>query len=134
MAKTNHLHRAAEVTNYCKAGGACGACLENIQNILDDMWNENAEQAGAVPAADDFNSLGLVQKIFRLQEVLDKEIKPLLEKDGGSIELVDLNGNQVKVKLTGRCSGCPAAGVTLKHPVEDKLREFVSAELVVESI
>ncbi len=134
VAKTNNLHRAAEVTNYCKAGGACGACLENIQNILDDMWNENAEQAGAVPAADDFNSLGLVQKIFRLQEVLDKEIKPLLEKDGGSIELVDLNGNQVKVKLTGRCSGCPAAGVTLKHTVEDKLREFVSAELVVESI
>ena len=98
------------------------------------MWQESSCCSAGNTAANDFDSLGLVQKIFRLQEVLDKEIKPLLEKDGGSIELVDLNGNQVKVKLTGRCSGCPAAGVTLKHTVEDKLREFVSADLVVESI
>ena len=134
VARTNNLRSATEVTNYCKAGGACGACLENIQNILDDMWNGAGDAQSAESAADSFEKLGLVQKIFRLQEVLDKEIKPLLEKDGGSIELVDLNGNQVKVKLTGRCSGCPAAGVTLKHTVEDKLREFVSPELVVESI
>ena len=73
-------------------------------------------------------------KIFRIQEVLDKEIKPLLEKDGGSVELADFSGVTVKVKLTGRCAGCPAAGVTIKHTVEDKLREFVSPELNVESI
>ena len=38
VAKENNLHNAEEVTNYCKAGGACGACLDNIQHLLDDMW------------------------------------------------------------------------------------------------
>ena len=38
VAKANNLHQAAEVTNYCKAGGACGACLGEIQRLLDDLW------------------------------------------------------------------------------------------------
>ena len=38
VAKENNLHRASEVTNYCKAGGACGACLGEIQRLLDDLW------------------------------------------------------------------------------------------------
>ena len=38
VAKENDLHKAEEVTNYCKAGGACGACLGSIQRLLDDMW------------------------------------------------------------------------------------------------
>ena len=38
VAKENGLKKAAEVTNYCKAGGACGACLGQIQRLLDDMW------------------------------------------------------------------------------------------------
>ena len=38
VAKENNLHQAAEVTNYCKAGGACGACLGEIQRLLDDLW------------------------------------------------------------------------------------------------
>ena len=38
VAKENNLHQASEVTNYCKAGGACGACLGEIQRLLDDLW------------------------------------------------------------------------------------------------
>ena len=38
VAKENNLHKASEVTNYCKAGGACGACLGEIQKLLDDLW------------------------------------------------------------------------------------------------
>ena len=75
-----------------------------------------------------------VAETTSVQEVIDKEIRPLLEHDGGSIELVDLNGNNVIVRLTGRCSSCPSAGVTLKYTVQDKLREFVSSDLTVESI
>ena len=133
VARQNNLHQATEITNFCKAGGACGSCLDEIQRVLDEMWK-------AAPAAepekkdDDFNKLTTVQKVFRVQEVIDKEIRPLLEHDGGSIELVDLAGNNVIVRLTGRCSSCPSAGVTLKYTVQDKLREFVSSDLTVESI
>ena len=38
VAKENGLHEAREVTDYCKAGGACGSCLGDIQRLLDDMW------------------------------------------------------------------------------------------------
>ena len=133
VAKQNNLHKASEITNFCKAGGACGSCLDEIQRVLDELWN-NIPAEKAAPAQDDFNKLTTVQKVFRVQEVIDKEIRPLLEHDGGSIELVDLNGSNVIVRLTGRCSSCPSAGVTLKYTVQDKLREFVSSDLTVESI
>ncbi|MBQ4337138.1 MAG: Fe-S cluster assembly protein NifU [Lentisphaeria bacterium] len=130
VAKENHLHKAEEVKHYCKAGGACGACLEEIQQILDDLWAAAPAPAPAV----DFMALPLVQRVMKIQEIIDKEIKPLLEQDGGGIELVDLQGSRVTVRLRGRCAGCPASGATLKHTVEDKLREFLSPELTVESV
>ena len=133
VAKRNNLHKASEITHYCKAGGACGACLDDIQRILDELW-KNAPAPAEAAKTDDFQSLSTVKKVFRVQEIIDREIKPLLEHDGGSIELVDMVGNKVVVRLAGRCSSCPAAGVTLKHTVEDKLREFASPELVVESV
>ena len=133
VAKQNNLHKASEITNFCKAGGACGSCLDEIQRVLDEMWNGCSAAVEEKKAAEDFSKLTTVQKVFRVQEVIDKEIRPLLEHDGGSIELVDLNGNTVTVRLKGRCSSCPSAGVTLKYTVQDKLREFVSADLVVEN-
>ncbi len=129
IARENHLHKAEDIMHYCKAGGACGSCLGDIQEILDGLWSKPAAQDGG-----EFAELPLVRRVMKVQEVLDKEIKPLLEQDGGSIELVDLRGHTVTVRLRGRCSGCPASGATLKHTVEDKLREFVSPELVVESV
>ena len=133
VARQNNLHKASEITNFCKAGGACGSCLDEIQRVLDEMWNGCSAAAEEKKAAGDFSKLTTVQKVFRVQEVIDKEIRPLLEHDGGSIELVDLNGNTVTVRLKGRCSSCPSAGVTLKYTVQDKLREFVSSDLVVEN-
>ena len=132
VAKTNNLHKASEITNYCKAGGACGACIDKIQEILDDMWQDPVNQELA-KEADNFCKLSIVQKIMKIQEIIDREIKPLLEKDGGSIELVDLQGDLVKVRLQGRCATCPASGVTLKNTVEEKLKEFLSPELKVEN-
>lgn len=38
IAKANNLHKAEEITDYCKAGGACGGCLGEIQKLLDDLW------------------------------------------------------------------------------------------------
>ena len=89
VAQENKLHKAEDVTNYCKAGGACGACLDEIQDILDQLWNEEAAAEKDVPAGDQFLSMPVIQRVMLVQEVLDKEIKPLLQRDGGSIELID---------------------------------------------
>ena len=136
VALENNLHTVAQITDYTKAGGACGRCLDEIQEILDGIWRE---QSGAKSAfsekssrADEFAKLTVVQKVIRVNEVIDKEIRPSLERDGGSIELADIEGNTVKVRLKGRCAACHNASLTLKKLVESKLREFVSEHLTVE--
>jgi Fe-S cluster biogenesis protein NfuA len=54
-----------------------------------------------------------------------EEIRPMLQADGGDIELVGIEGNKVKVRLRGACAGCPAASMTLKHGVERVLKQRV---------
>lgn len=54
------------------------------------------------------------------------EIRPMLQRDGGDIELVEVRDNgQVVVKLRGACAGCPGAAMTLKLGVERILKEKV---------
>jgi Fe-S cluster biogenesis protein NfuA len=53
------------------------------------------------------------------------KIRPALQSDGGDIELVELKGGVVKVRLTGGCAGCPMAAMTLKQGVERILKEQV---------
>jgi len=62
-----------------------------------------------------------------VQQALD-EIKPALEADGGSVELVEVSEEGVvKVRLTGACSGCPMGMQTLKLGIERQLKEKVPA-------
>ena len=58
----------------------------------------------------------------KVEEVLDK-IRPQLMMDGGNVELVEVNGGTVKVKLTGACGGCPMATITLKMGIEKILKQ-----------
>ena len=52
----------------------------------------------------------------------------------GDIELVDVDGTRVLVRLCGACASCKMAQVTLKDFVENKLRELVSEDLTVEEV
>ncbi len=60
----------------------------------------------------------------KVEAVLNK-IRPNLVRDGGDIELVAIEGGDVKVRLKGACAGCPASTMTLKMVVEDTLRREV---------
>lgn len=60
----------------------------------------------------------------RVQEVLDK-VRPALQADGGDVELVDIDGGVVKVKLQGACAGCPMSQLTLSHSVERVLKQEI---------
>ncbi len=62
-----------------------------------------------------------------------QDIRPSLQNDGGDIEFVSFSGDEVIVKLTGACAGCPMSQMTLKQGVERYLRETVSPTLVVVS-
>jgi Fe-S cluster biogenesis protein NfuA len=57
-------------------------------------------------------------------EVLDK-LRPFLQRDGGDVELVDVEGGIVKLKLMGACGSCPSSTITLKAGIERALVEEV---------
>lgn len=124
----NSLTDIEDVTGYIKAGGGCGKCHERIQEIIDQFMGVEGKPAKK-PAR-----LTNIQKIKLVEETLEREIKPNLRKDGGDIELIDVDGNQVLVKLRGTCSTCSASQLTLKNFVETKLREFVLPEIEVEEV
>ncbi|NLE73456.1 MAG: Fe-S cluster assembly protein NifU [Actinobacteria bacterium] len=129
----NNLKTVEEVTDYTKAGGGCGRCHEQIQAILDKVGTECMVEALAPETAAQ-PKLTTLQKIHLIEDTLEREIRPSLQKDGGDIELIDVDGDLVLVELRGVCSTCAAAQVTLKGYVETKLRELIAPELVVEEV
>lgn len=69
----------------------------------------------------------------RVQEVLDR-IRPALQADGGDVELVDIDGGVVKVRLVGACAGCPMSQLTLTNGVERVLKEQIPEVDRVEAV
>jgi len=61
----------------------------------------------------------------QVQAVITK-LRPMLQRDGGDIELIDVADGVVKVRLTGACGSCPMSTMTLKMGVERLLKEKVA--------
>ncbi|MDB9507760.1 MAG: NifU family protein [Microcystis panniformis Mp_GB_SS_20050300_S99D] len=59
-----------------------------------------------------------------VEKVLD-EMRPYLMSDGGNVELVEIDGPIVKVRLQGACGSCPSSTMTLKMGIERRLREMI---------
>lgn len=128
--KENNLKSIEDVTNYTKAGGACSSCHWKIEEIIRraqvDMGHEQIER--------ECKPLTNLERMRLVEETLDREVRPELKKDGGDLELVDIEGKLVKVRLLGMCSGCQVATFTLRDLVGAKLREFVEPDIDVEEI
>ncbi|BAG01378.1 MULTISPECIES: NifU family protein [Microcystis] len=59
-----------------------------------------------------------------VEQVLD-EMRPYLMADGGNVELVEIDGPVVKLRLQGACGSCPSSTMTLKMGIERRLREVI---------
>ncbi len=59
-----------------------------------------------------------------VEKVLD-ELRPFLMADGGNVEIVEIDGPIVKVRLQGACGSCPSSTMTLKMGIERKLQEMI---------
>lgn len=127
--KENRLLTVEEITNFTKAGGGCGKCIPKIQALIDEAKNEKK----IIPVVQmPPKRLTTLQKIKKIEEVFEREVRPSLKKDGGDIELVDVDGDIVTVAMRGACFNCNSSGTTIKEFVEKKLREQVLDSLVVE--
>lgn len=70
----------------------------------------------------------------KVERVLEK-VRPMLQRDGGNVELVDVQDNGVvKVRLTGACSGCPMSTMTLRNAIEETIKNEVPEIKSVEQV
>ena len=136
--RANGLHTVEEVTNYTKAGGGCSSCHEGIEEILEKVLAEQGETfdpsakveeapAPAVAASAPKSGMTSLQRIKRIEMVLES-IRPNLQADGGDVELVEVDGNTIYVNMTGACTGCQMAAVTLggiQQRLMEDMGEFI---------
>lgn len=121
--KENNLKTLEDVTNYTKAGGACGHCKDSIKAILDKYYSPKESKEKP--------KLTKTQKILKINNIIESQIATELRKDGGDIDLIDIDGNKIFVKLKGCCSKCKNSTLTLKNFVEATLRETLGEEVEV---
>ena len=72
--------------------------------------------------------------IRQVEKLLDEQIRPALAAHGGNVELLDIDNNNVYVKLTGGCQGCSSSSATLKDGIARLLKQnFPDIEEVIDT-
>jgi len=147
--KELNLRTIPDITNAVKAGGACTACHHvpgGLQDLLDETWGNNkrelkvltritmpdtapveARQATRPEAA----ALSPYQFAKKVDKAIDDYIRPMLQRDGGNLEIVDIKDTLVYCRLTGSCQSCSGASQTLRMLVERTLKEMVDERVRV---
>ena len=148
VVRANNLTTVEQVTHYTKAGGGCCSCHEGIEEILANVSAErctapmppsladapkptaqpiaiHAAQTVAEPAAKP--RMTNFQRMRKIEETIEA-IRPMLQRDHGDIEVVEIDGKNIYVNLKGACQGCMMEQATLsgiQAQLVDALGEFV---------
>jgi len=132
VVRANGLTTVEQVTHYTKAGGGCATCHEPIEQILAKVAGERctaptAETRPLPPAAPAKPKLTNFQRMRRIEETVEA-IRPMLQRDHGDIEIVEVDGKNIYVNLKGACQGCMMEQATLngiQQQLVEALGEFV---------
>jgi NifU-like protein len=136
------LRTIADVTNAVKAGGACMSCHHvpgGLQDLLDETWGPDERPLKILPtpelpaetAASEAVPMSPYQFAKKVEKTVDQYIRPLLQQDGGDVEIVDIKDNLIYCQLGGACHGCAGASQTLKMMIEKTLKDRVDERLRV---
>jgi NifU-like protein len=129
--KVNNLKTVEDVTNFTKAGGGCGKCIPDLEHLLAEAHGEGVCPTPSTKASFPAEGMTNIQRMHLIESVIDQDIRPKLQADGGNIELVDIDRDTVVVRFLGMCSGCPSSQATLNNLVESTLKEKVDPDLKV---
>ena len=129
--KENDLQTVEDITNFTKAGGGCGKCIDDLVRLLAESKGEGVCPTPSVSPSFPAQGMTNIQRLHLIESVIDDEIRPMLQADGGDIQLVDIDRTMVIVKFMGMCSNCPSSHMTLQNLVEAKLKEKVDPQIAV---
>jgi NifU-like protein len=139
------LKTIEDISNAIKAGGGCTKCHHapgGLQDVLCEVWGpEYSPGLAKMEAAESLKvikeerpALSPYRFAKEVEQTIEEKIRPLLQQDGGDVELVDIKDQLVYVRLEGACSGCPGASVTLKKMVEQTLKDQVDDRIRIISL
>lgn len=63
--------------------------------------------------------------VAKIREILERDVRPYVESDGGEIRFAGFRDGVVEVVLQGACAGCPSSSITLKMGIEARLKEEI---------
>jgi NifU-like protein len=143
--KELNLRTIPEITNAIKAGGACMSCHHvpgGLQDLLNETWgdkkdalpilNQPAFLPASLPMASKIGTpLSTYQYSKKIEKTIEEYVRPLLQRDDGDVELVDIKDNLVYCSLSGACKGCTSANQTLQMLVEQTLKDQVDERIRV---
>lgn len=130
VVRANNLTTVEQVTHFTKAGGGCSSCHEGVEEILAKVAGERCTapvpevktieviSPKAKPAQPRLTNF---QRMRRIEEVIEA-IRPMLQRDHGDIEIVEVDGRNIYVNLKGACQGCMMEQMTLAG-IQDQLVE-----------
>jgi NifU-like protein len=129
-----NLKTIPAITDALKAGGGCGNCHHipgGLQDVLNEVWGEGggataADETSAKSSAVNADTPGSPYQFGKaVDKAIEEYVRPLLQADGGNLELVDIKDYLVYVRLAGACAGCAGAEATLRGLVEETLKKQV---------
>jgi NifU-like protein len=144
--KELNLRTIPDIVNAIKAGGACMSCHHvpgGLQDLLDETWGAGPRQLKVLPqgnlplaepsepAPNGETPVSPYQFSKQVEKVLDSYVRPMLQQDGGDVEILDIKDFRVYCRLSGACNGCAGAHQTLRMLVERSLKEMVDERVQV---
>ncbi len=143
--RLNDLKTVEEITQYTKAGAFCKSCIRPGGHekrkfyLVDILANTRAEmeheKLNAPPEEKTFSDLTLIQKHKAVEKVIEQFILPILNADGGSVEVVDMKEEEgstaVYIRYQGACQGCAASSTGTYEVISDTLKQKVDTSIIV---
>lgn len=128
------LKTIPEITDALKAGGGCTNCHHipgGLQDMLNEVWGSAALAAAVAttPAVQENTPASPYQFGKSVEKALNDYVRPMLQADGGDVELVDIKDYLVYVRLRGACASCVGAEATLRSMVELNLKNQVDQRI-----
>ncbi len=146
--RINDLKSVEEITQFTKAGAYCKSCIRPgghekkkiyLVDILEQTRAEmEKEKMAAQPIQIPFEQMTVVQQLKVCEKALDEQIRGILARDGGSVEIVDIkkidDHVSVYIQYAGACKGCMSSTTSTLSLIENALRSTVSPSIQVQTV